>query len=367
MKIELNNLKDQYIKLKSNINKRVKKVFQHGQFILGPEVVELENKLKNFVGAKYCIAVSSGTDALLISLMAINIKPGDEIITTPFTFVSTVEVICLLGAKPVFVDVEFDTCNINANLIEKSITKKTKAIIPVSLFGQPADMDVINKIAAKYNLIVIEDAAQSFGSIYKKKKSCNLSDIGCTSFFPSKPLGCYGDGGAIFTNNEKIFKICKELRIHGQSKKYIYNRIGIGGRIDTIQCAILLAKLDIFEWEIKQREIIAKNYEKLLNELNDNSINFIKIKNDRRSVHAQFTLISKDRDKLQNYLKSKGINTNIYYPIPINEQICYKHLCCSDCTPVAKDLSKKVLSIPMSAYLSLSEQKYIISNLRKSE
>lgn len=363
MKIELNNLKDQYIKIKSNINKRINRVFQHGQFILGPEVVELENKLKNFVGVKYCIAVSSGTDALLISLMAINIKPGDEIITTPFTFVSTVEVICLLGAKPVFVDIEFDTCNINAELIEKKITNKTKAIIPVSLFGQPADMDFINKIGAKYNLIVIEDAAQSFGSIYKGKKSCNLSDIGCTSFFPSKPLGCYGDGGAIFTNNKNISKICRELRVHGQGQKYIYNRIGIGGRIDTLQSAILLAKLDIFEWEIKQREVIAKNYHKLLKELNKNSLQAIKIKNNRKSVYAQFTLISKNRDKIQKHLKSLDIGTNVYYPVPINEQPCYSHLCCPECTPIAKDLSKKVFSIPMSAYLTLSEQRHIISNL----
>jgi len=230
MSIPFINLKTQYQELEFQIKKRINTVLEHGQYILGPEVKELEDRLAEYIGTKHCITVASGTEALLISLIALGIKLGDEVITTPFSFVSAVEVIVLLGAIPVFVDIEPDTCNINASLIEGKITDKTKAIMPVSLYGQPADMDEINTIASKYNQPVVEDAAQSFGSTYKNKKSCNLSTIGCTSFFPSKPLGCYGDGGAIFTNDDDIARACREIRVHGQSKRYVHSRIGVGGR-----------------------------------------------------------------------------------------------------------------------------------------
>ena len=219
------DLKTQYQALKTEINERIQRVLEHGQYIMGPEVGELEEKLAAYTGAKHCITVASGTEALLISLMALGIKSGDEVITTPFTFAATAEVIVLLGATPIFVDIEQDTCNIDAKLIEAAITKKTKAIMPVSLYGQPADMDEISAIASKYNLPVIEDAAQSFGAEYKGRKSCNLSTIGCTSFFPSKPLGCYGDGGAIFTCDDEIAQACREIRIHGQSKRYVHTHI----------------------------------------------------------------------------------------------------------------------------------------------
>jgi UDP-2-acetamido-2-deoxy-ribo-hexuluronate aminotransferase len=267
MTIPLIDLKTQYRALQPQIQDRINRVLEHGQYIMGPEVAELEEKLAAYTGAKHCITVASGTEALLISLMALGIKPGDEIITTPFTFVATAEVIVLLGAKPVFVDIEPDTCNIDASAIKEKITSNTKAIVPVSLYGQPADMDEINAIATKHNLPVIEDAAQSFGAQYKCKNSCNLSTIGCTSFFPSKPLGCYGDGGAIFTNDDAIAQACKEIRVHGQSARYVHTRVGVGGRMDTLQSAIVLAKLQRFDWEIKQRIKIGQRYTELLETL----------------------------------------------------------------------------------------------------
>jgi len=310
---------------------------------------------------------------LLISLMAIDLKPGDEVITTPFTFVATAEVIVLLGAKPVFVDVEADTCNIDARKIEEKITSKTKAIMPVSLYGQPADMDEINAIAARNgNLTVIEDAAQSFGAQYKGKKSCNLSTIGCTSFFPSKPLGCYGDGGAIFTNDDSIAKACREIRIHGQSARYVHTRLGVGGRMDTLQCAIVLAKLDRFDWEIRERIRIGGRYTELLSDpkiegqqsLKDLKVSVVTVRPDRSSVCAQYTLICEDRGLLQEKLKSAGIPTAIHYPVPLNEQPAYRHLCCRDCTQIASRLAKQVMSLPISADLTKPEQDQIIACIK---
>ena len=246
------DLKSQYAALRETINARIQRVLDHGQYIMGPEVKELEDKLAAYTGAKHCITVASGTEALLIALMALDLKPGDEVITTPFTFAATAEMIVLLGGKPVFVDIEPDTCNIDASLIEAKIAARTRAIMPVSLYGQCADMDEINAIAARHGHIpVIEDAAQSFGATYKGRKSCNLSTFGCTSFFPSKPLGCYGDGGAIFTNDDALAQACREIRVHGQSKRYTHTRVGVGGRMDTIQCAVVLGKLERFEWEIE--------------------------------------------------------------------------------------------------------------------
>tara|TARA_R110002049_G_scaffold15822_5_gene64208 strand:- start:49318 stop:50400 length:1083 start_codon:yes stop_codon:yes gene_type:complete len=354
------DLKAQYEILQSNIQQRINNVLDHGQYILGPEVEELEEKLANFTGAKHCIAVSSGTDALLISLMALNVQPGDEVITTPFTFVATAEVIALLGAKPVFVDIEPDTCNINVSKIEAAITLNTKAIIPVSLYGQPADMKEINIIANKFGIRVIEDAAQSFGAIYQGKKSCNLSTIGCTSFFPSKPLGCYGDGGAIFTNNDDIAKIAKELRVHGQSQRYIHTRIGIGGRLDTIQAAVLLAKLEQFYWEIDQRVVIGERYNAMLDSI---GVSRVQQRADRSSMYAQYTVLINDRDSIQEKLKNEGIPTAVHYPLPLNSQEAYKHYCCPGCTPVADELANCVMSLPMHPYLSEQHQDIITQAL----
>jgi len=371
MSIPFIDLKTQYQALKPQIQVRIDAVLEHGQYIMGPEVKELEDKLAAFTGAKHCITVASGTEALLMSLMALDIKPGDEIITTPFTFVATAEVIVLLGAKPVFVDVEPDTGNIDASLIAAKITPKTKAIMPVSLYGQTADMDAINAIAAKHgNLPVIEDAAQSFGATYKGRQSCNLSTIGCTSFFPSKPLGCYGDGGAIFTNDDTLAQAMREIRVHGQSQRYVHTRVGVGGRMDTLQCAIVLAKLERFEWEVQQRKEIGQRYTDLIASFraqapslrtqtpslraersNPESIETITIRPERTSVYAQYTVMVPNREAVQKRLADAGIPTAVHYPVPLNEQPAYKHLCCPDCTPVAQQMAQRVMSLPFSADL----------------
>jgi UDP-2-acetamido-2-deoxy-ribo-hexuluronate aminotransferase len=361
MTIPFIDLKTQYQALKPQVQARIDAVLEHGQYIMGPEVKELEDKLSAFTGAKHCITCASGTEALLMSLMALGIKSGDEIITTPFTFVATAEVIVLLGAKPVFVDVEPDTGNINANLIEAAITPQTKAIMPVSLYGQTADMDAINSIAAKHgNLPVIEDAAQSFGATYKGRQSCNLSTIGCTSFFPSKPLGCYGDGGAIFTNDDTLAQAMREIRVHGQSQRYVHTRVGVGGRMDTLQCAIVLAKLERFEWEVQQRHDIGQHYNELLDQA---GITRIQQRQERTSVYAQYTIMVPNREALQKHLANVGVPTAVHYPVPLNEQPAYRHLCCPDCTPVAREMAKRVMSLPMSAELNQSTQDEIVRSL----
>ena len=361
MSIPFIDLKAQYKALQPQVQERINRVLEHGQYIMGPEVKELEDKLQTYTGAKHCITVASGTEALLISLMALGIQPGDEVITTPFTFVATAEVIVLLGAMPVFVDIEPDTCNIDASKIEAKITNKTKAIMPVSLYGQVADMDEINTIAEKHNLPVVEDAAQSFGAEYKGNKSCNLSTIGCTSFFPSKPLGCYGDGGAIFTNDDNLANACREIRVHGQSQRYVHTRVGVGGRMDTIQCAVVLAKLERFDWEVKQRQLIGQRYSELLAAAD---IDLVTLRSGRTSVYAQYTVFVPDRDALQKRLSETGIPTAVHYPVPLNEQPAYKHLCCPDCTPIAQQMAKQVMSLPMSPDLSAEDQDIIVSALR---
>jgi UDP-2-acetamido-2-deoxy-ribo-hexuluronate aminotransferase len=356
MEIPFINLKAQYQALKPLIDARIHKVLEHGQYIMGPEVAELEGKLAAYTGATHCITVASGTEALLIALMALGIKPGDEVVTTPFTFVATAEVIALLGAVPVFVDIEPDTCNIDASLIESAITPKTKAIMPVSLYGQPADMDEINAIAAKHGLTVIEDAAQSFGAEYKGRKSCNLSTIGCTSFFPSKPLGCYGDGGAIFTSDNALAKAIREIRVHGQERRYVHTRIGVGGRMDTLQSAVVLAKLERFDWEVEQRLKIGARY----NELLAGKVPVVTQRQDRTSVFAQYTVFVRNREQVQEKLKAAGVPTAVHYPIPLNEQPAYRHFCCPDCTPVSQKRASQVMSLPMSADLSESDQRRIV-------
>ncbi|MDQ3271514.1 MAG: DegT/DnrJ/EryC1/StrS family aminotransferase [Pseudomonadota bacterium] len=359
--MEFIDLKEQYRALQPSIDARMKKVLDHGQYIMGPEVAELELKLAAYTGSRHCITCSSGTEALLMSMMALGIGPGDEVITTPFTFAATAEMIVLLGAKPVFVDIELDTCNIDANLIEAKITPRTRAIMPVSLYGQVADMDEINAIAARHgNIPVIEDAAQSFGADYKGRKSCNLSTFGCTSFFPSKPLGCYGDGGAIFTNDDVLAKACREIRVHGQSERYVHTRVGLGGRMDTLQCAIVLAKLEQFEWEVGKRVEIGALYNATLKKL---GISAVSQKADRNSVFAQYTVMVDDRDMVQGRLKEAGIPTAVHYPIPLNLQPAYAQLCCPDCTPKASQVARKVMSLPMHPYLDESTLARITSAL----
>ena len=353
------DLKAQYQALKPEVQARINRVLDHGQYIMGPEVRELEERLEAYTGAKHCITVASGTEALLISLMALGVGPGDEVITTPFTFVATAEVIVLLGAKPVFVDIEPDTCNIDAALVEAAITPRTKAIMPVSLYGQAADMDAINAVAARHGGIpVIEDAAQSFGADYKGRKSCNLSSIACTSFFPSKPLGCYGDGGAIFASDDGFAQACREIRVHGQSQRYVHTRIGVGGRMDTLQCAVVLAKLDRFDWEIEQRLAIGARYNQLFDAA---GIDRVVQRDDRNSVFAQYTIFADDRPALQASLTPRGVPTAVHYPVPLNQQPAYRHLSDPEATPLSQAAAQRVTSLPMSADLTAAQQDQIVA------
>lgn len=356
------DLKTQYRALEESIKSRINTVLEHGQYIMGPEVRELEARLEAYTGAKHCITVSSGTEALLISLMAMGVGPGDEVITTPFTFVATAEVIVLLGARPVFVDIQPDTCNIDPSKIEAAISSRTKAIIPVSLYGQPADMDEINAVADKHGLVVIEDAAQSFGAEYKGKKSCNLSAIGCTSFFPSKPLGCYGDGGAIFTSDDTIAQACREIRVHGQSKRYVHTRVGVGGRMDTIQCAIVLAKLERFDWEVARRISVGEKYNQVLDEV---GVRRVEQRDDRSSVFAQYTIFVDDRNQVQEAFSEVGIPTAVHYPVPLDEQPAYKDLCARGDTSISMVSATKVMSLPMGPDLDDPQIDRIVETLKK--
>jgi len=362
MKIDFANLQLQYQAYKKEIDNNIHNVLNKSNYILGEEVQILEQELQKFTGAKHAITCSSGTDALLLALMAIDIQPGDEVITTPFTWISTGEMIALLKATPVFVDIEPDTFNIDANLIENAITKKTKAIMPVSLYGQPSDMDAIQIIADKYNLQVIIDGAQSFGSTFNGITDSNLGDISTTSFFPSKPLGCFGDGGAVFTNNEEYANKIKLLRVHGQNKRYYHKFIGIGGRLDTLQAAILLAKLINFKKELKNRQKVADQYTDKLSNIFQTPV----IKKNRTSVWAQYTLRVNDRDNFQLKLKEEGIPTSVFYPIPLHRQECFNYLNYKqDNFPVSNEASKEVLSIPINPFLTHEEIDYIILKVQE--
>ena len=358
------DLKAQYAALKTSIDARIQRVLDHGQYVMGPEVRELEEALAAYTGARHCVTVASGTEALLISLMALDLKPGDEVITTPFTFAATAEMIVLLGGWPVFVDIEPDTCNIDARLIEAAITPRTRAIMPVSLYGQVADMDAINAIACRHGLSVIEDAAQSFGASYQGRRSCNLSTFGCTSFFPSKPLGCYGDGGAIFTNDDVLALACRELRVHGQSARYTHTRVGVGGRMDTLQCAVVLAKLERFEWELQQRLAIGARYHDLLAAVP--GVQRLVVRPDRDCVWGQYTVLVPDRARVQAALQEAGIPTAVHYPRPLHRQPAYEAFAPARSLPHSESAAERVLSLPMSADLSTSDQDRVLVALRRA-
>jgi UDP-2-acetamido-2-deoxy-ribo-hexuluronate aminotransferase len=359
--MEFIDLKKQQSEIKEDIDKRISNVLAHGKYIMGPEVFELEEELKKYTGAKNVITVSSGTDALLISLMALGIKKGDEVITTPFSFASSAEVIKLVGAKPVFVDVFRETGNINEKLIENLINKNTKAIIAVSLYGQTPDFDLINHVAEKYkNITVIEDGAQSFGATYKNKRSGNLSAIGCTSFFPSKPLGCYGDGGAIFVKDDKIAEKCKSIRVHGQKERYVHKLVGLCGRMDTIQCAIVLAKLVNFEWEVTKRQEVASKYDEIFDA---SGINRMQVMKDRTSVYAQYTLSVDNREGLIDCMAKHNIPYAIHYPNTLDKQAPYIDLNDKREFLNADELSRNVISIPMHPYLNIEDQNFIASTI----
>ena len=334
--------------IKSQIDENIAKVLGHGKYILGPEVAELEERLCEYTGAKYCITCANGTDALQIALMAIGVGPGDEVITPAFSYIATAEATALLGATPIYVDVDPVTFNINPALIEEKITAKTKAIIPVSLYGQPADFQEINKIARKHNLIVIEDGAQSFGAGQLGQKSCNLSEIGCTSFFPTKPLGCYGDGGAIFTSDENLAKSLRQIARHGQEKRYYHARVGINSRLDTLQAAILLPKLAILDAEIKARDFLATKYSSCLSP--DSRWTCPIILTENQSAWAQYTLKVIDRDEFRQKLNGAGIPTAVHYPMPLNKQPAVQDL--SAVLHHGDKMSDEVVSLPMHAYMT---------------
>jgi UDP-2-acetamido-2-deoxy-ribo-hexuluronate aminotransferase len=356
------DLKTQYAVLRESIDTRMQRVLDHGQYIMGPEVKELEQRLAEFTGARHCITVASGTEALLIALMALGVGAGDEVITSPFTFVATAEVIVLLGAKPVYVDIEADTCNIDAAGIEAKITPRTKAIIPVSLYGQVPDMEAINAVAIRHGLPVIEDAAQSFGASYQGARSGHLSTIGCTSFFPSKPLGCYGDGGAMFTDDDALAQACREIRVHGQSKRYHHTRVGVGGRMDTLQCAVVLAKLDRFEWEIAQRLAKGEHYRQMIRD-SGAPVGLLAVRPDRDCVWGQFTIFVDRREELQQRLQAMGIPTAVHYPKPLHLQPAYADQCCPDCCPVSVRAGERVMSLPMSADISEADMRRVVDAL----
>lgn len=361
MKIDFANLDLEYKKHKLLFDKAISEVIESSSFIMGPAINELEEKLMSFTKCKNAITCSNGTDAILLAMMALEVKPGDEIITTPFTFISTAETISFLGAKPVFVDINPLTFNIDVNKIVNKITNKTKGILCVSLFGQTSDMDAVNDIASKYNLFVIEDAAQSFGASYKKRRSCNLSKLATTSFFPAKPLGCFGDGGAVFTNDNLLADKVRSMRVHGQKKKYHHQYIGMGGRLNTIQAAILNVKMNFYEEKIKLRQNAANNY----NEMLDGFIKLPFVLNDCQSVWAQYCIQVKNRDRVQKKLKELGIPTAVYYPVPLHLQECFSFLNhkIGD-FPISESVSKEILALPINPYITIEQQRYIVENLK---
>ena len=361
MTIHLHNLKAQYARLKGPIDARIQKVLDHGQYIMGPEVAELEARLANFVGAKHCAGVCDGTTAMMIAMMALGIKAGDEVITTPFTFIATGEMIAILGAKPVFVDIDADTYNLDPALIERAITPRTRAILPVSLYGQCADMDAINAVAARHGLAVIEDAAQSFGATYNGRRSGALSTIATTSFFPTKPLGCYGDGGACFTDDDALGERMAQIRVHGQSKRYYHPIIGMNGRLDTLQAAVLLAKLDTLEEELAARQRIGARYSQELG----GAVKTPKVAAGNTHVYAQYTIQVENRDRVQAKLKEQGIPTAVHYPVPLNLQPAFASLGQGEGTfPKSDHAARRVMSLPMDAFLDEATQDRIVAAVR---
>lgn len=369
MSVPFIDLKSQYLALKNSIDSRIQKVLDSGAYINGPEVAELEKKLAEHTGSKYCLAVASGTDALLIPLMALGVGPGDEVITTAFSFIATAETIVLAGATPVYVDIDPQTFNIDTRKIEAAITPKTKAIMPVSLYGQACDLDEINAIAKKHNLFVIEDTAQSYGAHYKKSKSGALTTAAGTSFYPAKPLGCYGDGGAIFTNDEKLMVAMKEVREHGSEKRYFHTRLGVNGRLDTIQCAILLAKLERYDWEIEARNKIAQNFTQSFVGLNQIDPHFStpNVHSHNVSVWAQYTVTVTNRAAFQAKMQELGVPTTVHYPMTMPDQPWYKQN-----TSLRHDITHSrwaadhVISLPMFPDMKFEDQNKVIAAVKEA-
>ncbi|WP_461437211.1 DegT/DnrJ/EryC1/StrS family aminotransferase [Marinobacter nauticus] len=354
------DLAAQQARIKEQIDRNIQKVLAHGKYILGPEVAELEERLAAFCGAKHCISVANGTDALQIAQMALGVGPGDEVIVPGFSYIATAETPAVLGAKPVYVDIDPKTYNLSPERLEAAITPRTKAIIPVSLYGQCADFDAINAIAQKHRIPVIEDGAQSFGASYQGTKSCNLTTIGCTSFFPSKPLGCYGDGGAIFTNDDELAVILRQIARHGQDRRYHHIRVGVNSRLDTLQAAILLPKLDLLEEEIQLRNQIAENYAGLLNDAGIDTAPFVEAHN--VSAWAQYTVRVANREAVQEKLKEAGVPTAVHYPIPLNKQPAVADETAN--LPEGDMAAETVMSLPMHPYITREEQVRVVESLK---
>lgn len=355
------DLAAQQRRLRPQMEQGIERVLRHGQYILGPEVAELEEKLAAYTGAKHCIGVANGTDALQIALMALGVGPGDEVITPGFTYIATAEAAAVLGARPVYVDIDPRTYNLDPALLEAAITPRTKAIIPVSLYGQCADFDAINAIAKKHGVVVIEDAAQSFGASYKGRKSCNLTTIATTSFFPSKPLGCYGDGGAIFTSDDELAKVMRQIARHGQDRRYHHVRVGMNSRLDTLQAAVLLAKLDVFDDELAARRRVAVEYARLLGEA---GIEAPCVGPHNTSAWAQYTIRVRNRSKVQVALAEAGIPTAIHYPLPLNRQPAVAED--SVKLPHGDLAAERVISLPMHPYLDDTAVRTIVGRIAAS-
>ena len=362
------DLKTQYRRIKPSVDARIARVLEHGQYVMGPEVTELEKVLAGYCGSKHCIAVSSGTDALLIALMALGVKAGDEVITSPFTFFATAEMIALIGARPVFVDIDPRTWNLDPSRIEAAITARTRAIMPVSLYGQCADFDAINAIARRHGLPVIEDAAQSFGATYKGRRSNALSFVGATSFFPSKPLGCYGDGGALFTDDDAVAQLMREIRVHGQDRRYHHPRLGLTARLDAIQAAVLLAKMEIFGDEVAARTRVAATYERLIVEAfgRDGAVRAPYVEPHNTSVYAQYTIEVDQREIVETRMKQAGVPTAVHYPIALHEQPAFDYLGQGvGSFPVSEAAARRVISLPMHPYLAEDQQRRVVAALKE--
>lgn len=349
------DLKSQQALIREKLDQRIANVLDHGRYIMGPEVGELEERLADYVGVKHCVGASSGTDTLLIALMALGVGPGDEVITVPYTWISTAEMIALIGAKPVFVDVDEKTYNMDVNLLEAAITDKTKAIMPVGIYGQTADMTAINEIAERHGLPVIEDGAQSFGATHHGKKSCSLSTVGSTSFFPSKPLGGYGDGGALFTDDDDLASTMRQIRSHGQAKKHHHPILGLNGRLDAIQAAIILCKLDIFDDEIVKRQQVAATYNEQISQITD-KVTLPQVGEGNTSVYAQYTVLTPDPEAVQVSLSKSDVPSVSYYAVPLHLQPVFANLGYKKGDfPVTEKVSSQCLSLPMNPYLSDAE------------
>jgi UDP-2-acetamido-2-deoxy-ribo-hexuluronate aminotransferase len=364
------DLKTQYRRIKPAVDARIARVLEHGAYVMGPEITELEHVLAVYCGTRHCVTVASGSDALLIALLALEVGPGDEVVTVPFTFFATAEMIALIGARPVFVDINPRTYSMDAACLESAITPRTRAIMPVSLYGQCADFDAINAIAGAQGLPVIEDAAQSFGATYKGRRSSALSTIGATSFFPSKPLGAYGDGGALFTSDDALAARMREIRLHGQDRRYHHRRLGVTGRLDTLQAAVLLAKMEVFDDEVAARIRLGARYSELIVEVFGKDSARVRapyVEPHNTSVYAQYTVEVEGREFVETRMKEQGVPTTVHYPLPLHLQPAFAHLGQGEGTfPVSEAAARRVISLPMHPYLSDADQVKVVSALKES-